>query len=141
MFYFLKNVSFSFGNTFHKNRRHTCSQQMYSRVVLCYLKNKKQTNILTSLHSSQDYHNSSTPPHRGPMCFLNTSFTVLCFNLGTLLCKMSISCPSHCYFCEFAFAVVSNYRWQVIKIHKSMADKNSRDVFLFALSSCSSAQI
>lgn len=124
-----ESVSSSSGNTFQNKKQknsgwHTCSQ---ARVFTCgdvllkeKNKNKKKTISLTLLG-----YNLSVRLLTEALCvFLIPSFTLLRFHLGLLLGEMSITLPSRCYFCGFAFE--KHLQAAIIRVHEYEVVGNGR---------------
>lgn len=107
-----ESVSSSSGNTFQNKKQknsgwHTCSQ---ARVFTCgdvLLKEKKKTKKQTISLTLLGYNLSVRLLTEALCVFLIPSFTLLRFHLGLLLGEMSITLPSRCYFCGFAFEMRS----------------------------------
>lgn len=98
-------------------------KRVYSHVVMCYWKkkkNKKKTISLTLLG-----YNLSVRLLTEALCvFLIPSFTLLRFHLGLLLGEMSITLPSRCYFCGFAFE--KHLQAAIIRVHEYEVVGNGR---------------
>lgn len=83
-------------------------------------KNKKKTISLTLLG-----YNLSVRLLTEALCvFLIPSFTLLRFHLGLLLGEMSITLPSRCYFCGFAFE--KHLQAAIIRVHEYEVVGNGR---------------